>query len=198
MNLAIKRAAVAALSTGAVLVAGAAPAHAGGPFTLTGDASATWSGGGTGAYLTYPVLACGNVTPLDACDATVITVNPTNPEEGPATLRIDMTPAAATDDFDVFVYRDADGDGEPEGDAFESETTGLGAGEPETITLPDATGTYLVEIVNFLSVGGAFDAVATLDSPADPATAGAARSSAAAETAAVEASLARALAAARK
>src|SRR5688500_12941519 len=116
MKLAMKRAGVAVLTSGAVFAGVATPAHAGEPFTLTGDETASWTGGGTGAYLAYPALACGNVTPLDACDATVITVEPANPTEGPASLTIGMTPTEL-DDFDLFVYRDADGNGEPEGDA---------------------------------------------------------------------------------
>lgn len=199
MHLAIKRAGVAVLMTSGALALGAGPAQAGEPVTLTGDETATWSGGGTGAYLAYPLLACSGLTPADACDAKHITVEPANEDVGPAALSIAMTPASDLDDFDLYVYRDADADGNPEEEiVIEGATQGEGAGVAEWITIPNATGTYLVEIVNFLSLEGAFEATATLDSPAAAEEAEAARVAAAADRTATETALTRALAAARR
>jgi hypothetical protein len=169
MNLAIKRVGLVVLMTGAAMAAAASPAGAANrTLALTGDESASWTGGAAGAYLLYPVLGCESLTPADACDASLITVTPSNADQGPASLTVTMTPNDSLDDFDLSVYVDANGDGAPDGDAIASDNTGLGAGETETVTVPDASGTYLVEVPTFLAMGD-FSATAALNSPDAPA-----------------------------
>lgn len=145
-----KRVGLSMLAAVAAAGALAGPAMAGDDVNLSGNESATWAGGGTGAYLTYPLLDCGGMTPLDSCDATLVNAVDSD------SLTITMTPSSDADDFDMFVYPNGDFSADPiEG------TTGQGPGIVETVTIPNPAGNYLVEIVTFLSVGGTFTATAT-------------------------------------
>ena len=205
MHHAMRRVGVAALSAGALFVAGAAPAQAAGEFALTGDESATWDGTGLGANVVYGVteglLGCASFTPLDACDQTVLKVTPSNAEVGPATLSLAVTMSETdTADFDLVVYEDKDGDMTPDGDPLDdgAGNTGNGGFEAETLTVANASGQYLVEIVYFTSANDSFEAVATLDSPAAPTVARSARTAAATDHSVTVGALKSALAAARK
>ena len=149
-----KRVGLGTLAAVAAACAFAGPAAADGSYTLGENDSAEWSGGGTGAYVVYPALGCEGLTPLDACDATLVNA------DGADSLTITLT-AGATDDYDLFVYPNNDFNADPvEG------TTGEGPGVAENVTIANPSGTYLVEIVGFLSLNGAFNAVATTTSSA--------------------------------
>lgn len=157
IRISLRRAGCVAMTSAALVVAGAAPASAADrEYTLAAGGSAAWTGTNTGAYVLYPVLGCsGERTPVNQCDATHITI------DGPAsTLALTMD-GGDTDDFDLFVYQDNDKDGVPDGDAFDG-NYGNFVGEDEDVFVPNPAGTYLVEVSSFLTVSGTFNATATV------------------------------------
>ena len=148
------------------VLAGPAAATPNRSVSLTGDQTAGWTSTGSGAYLAYPLLDCGGSTPVDYCDQTLLSTTNPFPAAGPAKLTITMTPSGTLADYDLYVYK-ADASGAPTGDPIDDgrDQTGLGAGEAESLVVPNASGRYIVEVTSFTVVQGTATVKATLDSP---------------------------------